>query len=139
MDQDAEMKRMKVWLYVGLVFLISAIFSWQELKYTLRGKSAEATVTTTNDFTEHGRHDTKLLSIHYRFDDAGVMREEYDHVPLDWPTPEVGSKVQIQYFPGVEDSSRILGHSNKFWVYIFLGSCAVGGFLFFQLMREVKS
>lgn len=131
MDQDAEMKRLKWVLFTGLVFLVSAYFSWTELKFFMRGKTAEATVTGTSEYR-------KYTSVDYRFsDDSGTLRTENDRVPASWPVPEIGTTLKVQYLDA-QDSSRVAGHSNMVSVYVFLACCAVLGFLIFRLFREAS-
>lgn len=131
-DEDAELKKM-VWILIVVVaFLVTGYLSFKELKYAVWGATAEATVTNTFD-TSLGRR-SPLLAVEYTFTDKdGQQHSERDDVPIDWPEP--GPKVNVQYLPGVEDSSRLEGHSAKVAVWMFLGCCVLLGFAGFKLYQ----
>jgi hypothetical protein len=132
MDPDLEMRRLKRLGGVGLIFLVSAYFSWTELKFLLRGQTADATVTGITEYRKYN-------SIQYQFKDStGAWRKENDQVPRSWAEPELGTTLKVQYFDA-PDSSRLAGHSNKVAVYLFIACCLLLGFLIFQLLREARS
>lgn len=135
MDQDEELAKLKWILAAVVAFLVTGYLSFQELKYAVWGTTAEATVTRTFETRERRRN---LLAVEYTFTDTeGTSHSERDDVPSDWPTP--GPKVTIQYMPGVEDSSRLEGHSSKVAVWMFLGCClllAFAGFKLYQMASD---
>jgi hypothetical protein len=143
MDFDNEMQRLKWLLVAGVLFLLSAVFSYGELKFAVWGKTAPAKVTRTHETHNGGgfgrrglRERTPLLAVEYQFTEAdGTARSERDDVPIDWPMPENG-EISVQYLPGVADSSRLEGHSRMTWVYVFLGSLAWLAYSIYKLWRE---
>ncbi|QDT89628.1 hypothetical protein [Gimesia algae] len=135
-DEDEELKKLK-WILIAVVaFLISGYLSFKELKYTVWGATTEATVTNTFDTAESRRK--PLLAVEYTFtDEDGKHYSERDDVPIDWPVP--GPTVNVQYLPGVEDSSRLEGHSSKVAVWVFLSCCVLlcfAGFKLYQMASE---
>jgi hypothetical protein len=130
-DQDEELAKLKKFIFSGVAFIISAFLSFSELKYALFSKTAEAKVTGTHDTAETGRQGRRipLVAVEYQFTEAdGTARSERDDVPVDFPLPSGGS-VAVQYYPGVADSSRLVGQRSLTWVYFFwrqrLGWCGL--------------
>ncbi len=140
MDEEHEIAKLKWLFFAGVAFLITGYLSYKEMKYAIRGKSAEATITRTFETTSVGRRGKprKYLVVEYSFiDDDGKHQNDSDDVALDWPVPE--QSVTVEYLPGVERSSRIEGHSNMFAVWMFLGSCALllfAGVKLYLMARE---
>jgi hypothetical protein len=134
MDQDAEIRKFKMILVAGLAFLFSAYSSWQELKFAMWGTTAEARVTRTFDTAERRR---PLLAVEYTFEDRdGRSHSERDDLPASFPDP--GDVVTVEYLPGVEDSSRIEGHSSMASVWVFLACLGWLGYSAFKLYREAS-
>ena len=124
MDQDNELARFKWLLFAGIMFLISGYYSISELRFAVSGKTIEASLTQVKQTMSTGRRSRPRLSFEYQFAEAdGKTRSERDVVSVDWPAPTAGT-VTIQYIPGVANASRLLGHSNMVWVYVFMG-CSV--------------
>ena len=137
MDHREEVAKFKWLLFAGIAFLLSAYFSWHELKYAVWGATAEATIVRTFETTEAGRRGTRrhIRIVEYNFaNEDGARRRERDDVSLDWTVPD--DKVTVQYLPGVEGSSRIKGNSNMLAVWIFLGCLAWLGFAGYRLYRQ---
>ncbi|MEA2735560.1 MAG: hypothetical protein QOE14_2011 [Humisphaera sp.] len=139
MDADDEARRVKWMLAIGLLFLVSAFFSWREFKYALAGTKTNAEIVRvyeTREIARRGRTREKL-AIEYQFTDAnGVKRKESDTISIDSPPPR-GKTVAVQYL-GSPGSSRLVGNGNSIWVIIFFGALAFFGFKFFQLVRESR-
>lgn len=139
MDTDEEMRQLKSmakWILIGLVvFISSGYYAFQELKFMIWGQTAEATVTNVFETAERRK---PLLAVEYTFTDAeGQHHSERDDVPRSWPRP--GPKVTVQYLSGVEDSSRLEGHSSSTAVWVFLTCCglmAFGCFKLYQMASE---
>ena len=131
-DEEEELKKLK-WILIAVVaFLVSGYLSFKELKYSVWGARAAATVTNTFETAASRRN--PLLAVEYTFTDKdGQQHSEWDDVPFDWPVP--GPMVNVQYLPGVEDSSRLEGHSSKVAVWVFLGCCVLLGFAGFKLYQ----
>jgi hypothetical protein len=125
---DTELARLKGILIAGLAFIISACFSFSELKFAIWGKTAEAKATRTRDTEGTGRRSRPKRHLEYQYNEAdGTGRSGRDSVEIDWPVPENGI-YSVQYLPGVADSSRLLGHSRIVAVYLFLGCLAWLGY-----------
>jgi hypothetical protein len=141
MDQDQELARFKWIFFAGMTFLVSAYWSFGELKFAIRGKTAEAKITGTHKsagMRRYGRSNP-MLAVEYQFTEVdGTPRSERDDVPAGWPLPPSGNAT-VQYLPGVSDSSRLLGHSQKTAVYVFLGCTGWLGFSCFKLWREAAA
>ena len=136
MDTDAEIARFKWLLVSGIVFLISGYFSYNELRFFVRGKTAEARVTRTRETQSGGRHSSPVLSVEYQFTEAdGTSRSERDQVAIG-SAVTANDLITVQYLPGVEDSSRVLGNSRMGAVYLFLACLAWLSFSGYQLWRE---
>ena len=137
MDEEEELAKLKWILFAGIAFLLSGYFSFQELKFAVWGTTAQAEVTNTFE-TRNSRRGGSLLAVEYTFTDKeGKHYSERDDVPSSWPSP--GPKVTIQYLPGVEDCSRLEGHSSKVAVWVFFGCCAwlaYSGYQLYQLASE---
>ena len=136
MDEHEEIAKFKWMLVIGIVFLVSACYSLNEFRYLIFGKTIEATLTRAYETTVSGRrgrrHQEQVFE--YQFSEpGGAIRNERDQVSLGWPNPSNG-KIAIQYIPGVEKASRLVGHSFMIAVYIFLACCAGLGYGLYQLI-----
>ena len=140
MDMDEEMGRLKVLLVDAIVFLISAFFSWRELKYIAFGKQADAKLVRTFESTEYARRGRTRQQrwVEYQFTDAsGAVRKESDSIPVSLE-PLTGPTVHIQYLNGSPGSSRLPANSRRIALIFFFASLAYMGFKFLKLVREGK-
>jgi hypothetical protein len=140
MDTEHETWRVKVWLGVGLLFLVSAYFSWRELKYLVLGGEADAKVVRVYETTERGRRGRtyEKLAVQYQFSDGGgASRTETDTIAASAPRPS-GPTVRVQYLNGSPGKSRLAGNTQRFWLLPFFGTLGFMGFKFWQLAREAK-
>ncbi len=112
-----EMQKVKWILAAGFVFLVSAFFSFNELRYLIWGKTVETRVQEKRIVENTSRRGGKVeqLRVAYQFEDAGNRRSEYDMLPTDWPVPDEGN-IAVQYIPGDPGSSRLAGHWSRMWV-----------------------
>lgn len=135
MDQDEELAKFKWLLIAVIIFLGSGYFSYKELKFAVWGATAEARVSETFATRNSSRRRSRpLLAVKYSFtDEDGNQFSERDDVPIDWPVSE---NMTVQYLPGVEDSSRLLGHSSWLAVCVFLASLGLLGFAGYGLYKE---
>lgn len=132
-DELAKFKR-SLLLLSGCAFLSSAFYFYQELKFTVWGATAEATVTRTFETKERRR---QLLAVEYKFrDEDGKRYSERDDVPIDWPVPV--DVVTVEYLPGVDDSSRLEGHSSSAAVWIFLACTAWLAFSGYKIYKDAS-
>lgn len=136
MDHDEEFQKFKWILFAGVAFVVSAFVSWKELRFAVWSATAEATVTGTFE-VRGGRRSSPKTAVEYTFtDEVGTQRSERDDIPISWPAPL--DVVIVQYFPGVEDSSRIKGNSNPVAVVFFVCCSGWLGFSLFKLYREAQ-
>jgi hypothetical protein len=140
MHDSDDLRQVKLILFVGVVFLVSAYYSWREFKYLTFGKSAEAQVTSAEIVERRGRRGRRYekLAVHFSFtDDAGASqsgRQELD------PDAEVrtGDVVAIQYIAGDSYSPRHQGTGSKIPVIAFVGSLLFAGGWIWKVAREVN-
>jgi hypothetical protein len=133
-DVENETAKLKVGLFLVILFLFSTFWAYTELKYATSSKTTEAVVDGTFDRRGRFGRVTKMVRYHYR-NDQGEPRNASDSVPSDWRPPASG-KVQIEY---LSSTSRLAGHRNIVALVIFFGSLLamiVGGFLFWKHVRE---
>ena len=132
------------WMLIACIgFCISGYFSLLELRFAMWEKTVQATVTRISEKTERGRRGStwSVLAVEYTFTDAtSGSRNERDDVPTDWPVAT--GTAAVQYLPGVENSSRLHGHSSTIAVWIFVAcliGLAVAGYQFHKLAHEHDS
>jgi hypothetical protein len=121
------------------LFVFSFVMSCQELKYMVQGKIVDAQIIDNHTEKEerNGEQYEKRV-IGYGFQDGQNYRREYADVPLNW-SPQDSPTVKVQYIPNWERHSRLLGHNNMAWVYIFFASLVAGAFAVFFLMRQADN
>ena len=139
---DDEVYRFKMMLACGILFLVSAVMSYRELQYMMSGETAQATLirTETSRSRRHGRPYPTLV-VEYQFADArgGGVRKESDRVPTDWPIDRGTTQIAVEYIPGSPGWSRLHGHSQMVWVYLF-GACLLAiGYFFYKFWKFYKS
>jgi hypothetical protein len=111
MHDSDDLRQIKLLLFVGIVFLFSAYYSWREFKYLTFGKTADAQVTSAEIVEHRGRRGSRYekLAVQFTFTDAAGAsqsgRQELD------PDAEVraGDVVGIQYIAGDSYSPRLQG------------------------------
>ena len=139
MDQDDEIKKFKLMLVALAAFLASGYYSYQEIKYMIWGETTQANVTGTSEvinLSKRGRG-KPLLGVEYTYTEtAGKTVNEKENLPLD--TKIENGTLEIQYLSGVAGSSRHVGKSRLFTVFIFLGCLTWLGFMGFKLAKEAN-
>ena len=132
-DVEAEGTHAFVWLAVLIAFLVSTLFVWNELRYAVLGKSAEASVLRTYHVT--GRHGTYyFVEYEYRGADGRPVTDN-DGISPDWPAPSSG-KVNVTYVSGESSSSRLAGHRHYVPILFFIACLAALGFAAVKWWRE---
>lgn len=125
MDEDfqAELGRIKWLLGAGVIFLVSAYFSYAELKYLVWGRTVEASVVSFEHTTRSGRRGRRIPAIilTYRFKDDSQERTEKDTIASDGKNPSDPS-AKIDYMPGKPGISRLAANRNWVALIIFCGS-----------------
>jgi hypothetical protein len=141
MDMDDETKRFKVMLFVGVLLLVSAFFSWREMKYAVFGKRADAKLVRVYETTEYARRGRtrQRTMVEYQFtDSSGQTRKESDKLS-DSATPPSGATVPVQYLAGSPGSSRLPENAQRIWMIVFFGTLGFLGYKFYRLVQESKS
>lgn len=107
----------------------------------MNGKETQARLLSVTEVEESKRgrrgipRGTRIrLEVKYTFEDEHVDRsrvEAYRVSPgteLPISTNEQGMEViDIEYMPGQKMISRLAGHDDKTWVYVFFGTLGLGG------------
>lgn len=133
MDRD-EMRKVKFYGTICLLFLLSMWQSWRELKYALWGELATATVARVKEVSG-SRVGSKQLNVEFRYPAEGAgIQTELERVPLDTAIAE-GDEISIQYIPGEEDSARLDSRTSMGAVYMFFGSLVAMGFVGFRIWK----
>ncbi len=122
-------KLIALFVVFGL-FIASAVVSCNEVRYTVSGKTTDVPVDKMFKVTTRDRSgDTSdRVRVNYTIlEPGGQKRIESDSVSLEWFEQQrdrlihEGNKgattVSVQYLPGSEGSSRLVGNSSR-WVMI---------------------
>ena len=143
MDSDEELKKFKKIFCVGIVFLISAFYSFQEFRYLIFGKTAQATITEIKESTEmtgrrYSRLNKPVQVVKFRFtDQLGNSHQGFDRRPMDWIAPS--GSIKIQYLPGDEFGFRIAGSSFQPSVIAFFMSLAMGIYGVYTIAKQANA
>ena len=140
MHDSDDLRQIKLLLFVGIVFLFSAWYSWREFKYLTFGNTADAQVTSAEIVEHRGRRGSRYekLAVQFTFTDAAGAsqsgRQELD------PDAEVnvGDVVGIQYIAGDSYSPRLQGTGSKVAVIAFVGSLLFAGGWIWKVAREAN-
>ena len=142
MDDDKELEKAKyVLAFIG-VFLLSAYFAWDAIRYQVFASTADARVVRTYDTSESGRRGrrTPRLGVEYQFTDkSGASVTEKDEVSLDTAIGSSGA-IRVEYLAGIRDSSRISGtRSAALPILFFVGSLIGLAIFIVKLAREANA
>jgi hypothetical protein len=121
-DRDSWLvkQKTKIVLVIFGIFFVSMVMSCQELHYMVSGKVVDANLQTRVETEARAGEKLEHLVVGYTYLDGSQQRQRYIDMPLDWPGAHQQT-VKVQYIPG-GDLSRLLGQTNRVWVFIFLGS-----------------
>lgn len=138
MDENSEALRFKGMLVAGVLFLFSAYFSYQELRYAIWGQSAEARITSISPYrSTRGLRRRTRQAVRYSFvDEQGQTRDERDDVRSTWQPS--GETVTVAYIPGVADASRLASNTRWYAVWLFLICVAWLAYQFVAVIREAN-
>ncbi len=133
---EGETRRFKLIVLVGLMFLVSAWASCQEMKYAIWGRTAEAQVYSAEKVSvSSGRRVKNTVAVRYRWSDADDgEREDVQNLDLSWQRP-ADDVIRIEYLPGVK-ASRMAGERNWVAITIFLVVSGVMVFVVVKTWRE---
>ncbi|HRX84801.1 MAG TPA: DUF3592 domain-containing protein [Phycisphaerae bacterium] len=115
-----ETRRFKLWVLVGVLFLLSGYASCVETKYLIWGKTTNAEVIDARKTVSNsGRRIVDVLEVRYTFkEEDGTVRKESFTQSLNKPAPS-GGALPIEYIPGAPGKSRMQGKRNYLFVVIF--------------------
>lgn len=138
MDDWTDRAKLRIGLVVVVVVLTSAYLSCVEVKYAIWGKTADAEITRTFEFTEYHRHglSEEKLAVQYHFrEQDGTDRKEVMNRSANWQVP-ADNRLRIQYLPGEGGAARPAGERSYVALGIFLVSLSVLGFFTVKTWRE---
>ena len=125
---------------VPLLLLGSTYFAWWELRFFVQGRTTDATVDGVQKIlmSRHRWLGGRYLEVHYTFKDepTGLLRSEYDELPLSWPPP--AGTVRVQYISGVPGGSRLQGHRHLIFTLCFVVSVCAAVVYAGLLLREAR-
>ena len=129
---------------VPLLLLVSGYLAWWELRFFVQGRTTDGTVDGVQKvlMSRHRWLGGSYLEVHYTFEDepTGLVRSEYDELPLSWPRP--AGTVRVQYISGVPGVSRLQGHRHPIFTLFFtviVGAAVVcAGLLVREARRAVR-
>lgn len=136
----SEKAMFKLCTFAVVFVLVSLLKSCNELSYMMNGKETQARLLSIKEVEESKRGRRGIprgsrtrLEVKYTFDDEHVDRPRVEAFRIlpDFELPigndEQGRDVvDIEYMPGQKMISRLAGHDDKMWVYIFFGSLGTG-------------
>src|SRR5262245_4162561 len=138
---DEEFGRAKWLLICGAMFLFSCFVCYAELAYLISGHEVQAAVTKITEVRQRRRYglgESKRLNIEYSFQEPnGTMRKGEDSVGLDSPVARAPT-VAVQYTPGADGRSRLVGQVNWIGIAVFVVSVSVLGVAGWRLWREAS-
>lgn len=137
MDMNHELAKFQLLLLGLVLFIVSTFMSCNEMRYAMWGTSVDTMTFSKQEVSTGRRRLSRKLLVKYTFDDAGKVRKEEDEVPLDLPFP-AANMIAVEYIPGSE-SSRVLGHHQKWWLLVFAGSLGLMGFGAYKFWKFYKS
>ncbi len=126
---------------VPALFLVSCFFVWQDVKYALYSRTAEAQVERTFEtvgVTTRRRGGRPKLQVEYLFRDETTDQErrESDLIPLHWPRP--AGTVSIDYLPGLAGESRVSGNRSYVAMLLF-AACGLAAMIILGILyREAR-
>lgn len=127
-----EAFQIRLFLGVLILFIASAVTSCQEVRYSIFGKKAVATITDANEVMGSRRGGSSIMLTYAFADTDGTKRTEKDTVSTEF-TPELvdqegNAAIAIQFIPGTPEASRIPSPGR--WILIALFCTALGALLF---------
>ncbi len=124
---NKETFQLRLMLVVAVLFIISAVKSCEEIRYTIFGKETVATITDVKPVMGRRSGSSGQVSLTYTFVDEGTKRTEKDRVSSEFePFQDAAgqSAVAIQYIPGSPDASRIPSAGRWILIGLFLAALA---------------
>ena len=127
-------------IVVPALLVASTYLAWWELRFLVQGRTTDAVVDRVEAIAlrPHRTFSDSYLEVRYSFQDELTerFRTERDELPLSWPRP--GSKVRIEYVPGLPGGSRVEGHRHVWFTILFV-VCLIGSAVYIGLLlREAR-
>ncbi len=122
-------------IFVLILFIAATVQSCQEIRYTVFGKEAVATITDSKTVSRYRGRDR--MRLRYAFADTdGTNRLEADDVSMDFVTSLTDAEgrpaVAIQFIPGTIDASRIPSGNRWYLIGLF---CVASAAMVFMSVR----
>ena len=134
-NEDNHVWRFKYALIFGILFLVSAYQSWQELVYLVRGRTARANATENYTQSSGRFMQNKHRVLEYSFsEEGGLARRGADTFSIEEPVP---GQVLVQYTPGTNGRSRLQGHVGWVWIAFFSISIAGLAWAGYRLNKQI--
>jgi hypothetical protein len=141
---DSETRGAMRWMRFGIgalvLFIVSAVFSCTELKYSVSGKKVMADVLNVTPAPAVG---PQAVTVLYQFtDDAGkTQQSKYTYERGGFTQPADG-KIEIVYLPSWPESNLPTNRRRWWAVWTFLGLTAVlialGAKVYIETAREIR-
>lgn len=122
---------------LGIMLVVSGLFSLGELRYLLLSRKATAVVdSSTRISIRPGARSSQIVqAVLYHFREAdGTARQGADRLVTYWLAPKAGDRVQVQYFPGRPGSDRLAGNGAKVMPSLFV-LCLLGFVAVYVVLR----
>ncbi len=119
--------KLRLAILAVVVFVISGWFTYQEFRYALWGRTAEATVTHVEHRQERvyrrrrtpSTRNVTLIALQFPGPDNASHQAELTQSGTLSVQPQ--QKLSVQYLPGDADMVRLSGQQNWFAVVFFIG------------------
>jgi hypothetical protein len=134
-DVEDETAKFKMFMAAVVVFLFSAYFSYEELKYSLWGKVTSATVTQVVHVPARRRSPAHQL-VKYSYQEQGGASGTGEFKASESSHVDTGAELEVQYLAG--DDSRLNGEKNTISVIVFFVTLAFLAFSIFQMARQAN-
>ena len=129
-------------MFIAAAALMSTIVSCQELKYSIWGKTTDATIDALDELVTTDRYgdESSQLRVKFTYDDDGKTVTMHDRLPMEWDLTQAQATgtISVQYLAGDKYSARVSGHRNMVPVYIFLIMMAIVAGYIIYFIRAAK-
>lgn len=125
-------------LWAVVLFLVSTYFTWQEFRYAVFSKSAVAEVVGVEEVEVYRRRRrVPELVVTYQFTDESTKqpRTGTEHFSID---ADIGSKEDVQYFPGKNGDSRLRRTARSWPIIVFFATIAFAGYSLWKMYLEAN-
>lgn len=126
----AEGFKLRLAIAVVVIFLISGWYSFQELRYTISGRTVAATVTNVEHRQERvyrrrfGHTMRDITAITVQFSNANNTPQTAVMTQSGVSAVQPQQQMQVQFIPGEYETVRLAGQQNWVAVLFFFGGLA---------------